>query len=224
MVTAQDPHQTEMTLEQKSAFIRQKLDELFPQPDIPLHHKDPFTLLVAVVLSAQTTDVQVNRVTTALFARAHTAEGMARLGEDEILRIISPCGLAPQKARAIAALSRILVDKYGGRVPDNFADLEALPGVGHKSASVVMSQAYGKPAFPVDTHIHRLAQRWGLSNGKNVMQTEKDLKALFPPSAWAKLHLQLIYFGRQYCPARGHQPENCPICRHVVIATKEESK
>jgi endonuclease-3 len=147
MVTAQDPHQTEMTLEQKSAFIRKKLDELFPQPDIPLHHKDPFTLLVAVVLSAQTTDVQVNRVTTALFARAHTAEGMARLGEDEILRIIRPCGLAPQKARAIAALSRILVDKYGGRVPDNFADLEALPGVGHKSASVVMSQAYGKPAF-----------------------------------------------------------------------------
>ncbi|MBN1543457.1 endonuclease III [candidate division KSB1 bacterium] len=211
-----------MTPEEKSIFIRKKLDELFPQPDIPLQHRDPFTLLVAVVLSAQTTDAQVNRVTAALFERAKTAQEMTRLSEQEILDIVRSCGLAPQKARAISALSRILVERYGGCVPQSFQELESLPGVGHKSASVVMSQAFGKPAFPVDTHIHRLAKRWGLSSGKNVVQTEKDLKSLFPEQAWGKLHLQIIYFGRRYCPARGHDPRYCPICSCINAHDEDE--
>jgi endonuclease-3 len=196
----------------KAARIQQILDELYPETPIPLRHHDAYTLLVAVLLSAQCTDERVNQVTPLLFARADNPADMAKVPVDEIREIIKPCGLSPAKSKAISGLSKILVDKHGGRVPDNFEDLEALPGVGHKTASVVMSQAFGVPAFPVDTHIHRLAARWGLSSGKNVEQTERDLKALFPENTWNKLHLQIIYFGRQYCPARGHEPLTCPIC------------
>ena len=188
------------------------LDRLYPVPAIPLRHEDPFTLLVSVVLSAQTTDARVNQVTPALFARASTPQAMARLRETEILRYIRSCGLAPAKAKAIRALSRKLVEEHGGRVPADFAALEALPGVGHKTASVVMAQAFGRPAFPVDTHIHRLAGRWGLSSGSNVVATERDLKKVFPEEDWGKVHLQIIYFGREHCPARGHDPATCPIC------------
>ena len=169
-------------------------------------------MLVAVVLSAQCTDERVNQVTPHLFARANNPAEMAQLPVDEIRDIIRPCGLSPAKSKAISGLSRIILEKHGGAVPESFEALEALPGVGHKTASVVMSQAFGWPAFPVDTHIHRLATRWGLSSGKNVEQTERDLKAAFPEESWNKLHLQIIYFGRQYCPARGHKAENCPIC------------
>ncbi len=188
------------------------LDRLYPAPGIPLHHHDPFTLLVAVVLSAQTTDVQVNRVTPTLFARASTPKEMARLGSDEILSLIRSCGLAPGKARNIQLLSQILVEQYGGRVPNDLQALERLPGVGHKTASVVMAQAFGANAFPVDTHIHRLAARWGLSTGRSVVQTERDLKSVFPPAEWGRRHLQMIYFGREHCPARGHDSNACPIC------------
>lgn len=201
-----------MTRGEKAARIQRILDELYPQPPIPLEHEDPFTLLVSVVLSAQTTDARVNQVTPGLFARASTPAAMARLGETAILRFIRSCGLAPAKAKAIAKLSQILVDEHGGRVPADFAALEALPGVGHKTASVVMVQAFGHPAFPVDTHIHRLAARWGLSSGRSVEQTERDLKKLFPEEAWGKVHLQIIYFGREHCPARGHVLDTCPIC------------
>lgn len=196
----------------KAIGIQRILDELYPETPIPLRHEDAFTLLVAVVLSAQCTDERVNQVTPLLFARAGTPAEMAKLPVEEIREIIKPCGLSPAKSKAISGLSRIIVEKHGGKVPDSFEELEALPGVGHKTASVVMSQAFGHPAFPVDTHIHRLAARWGLSSGKNVEQTERDLKALFPEISWNKLHLQIIYFGRQYCTARGHKPENCPIC------------
>jgi len=204
-----------MTETQKAEIIIQVLDELFPQPPIPLEHVDPFTLLIAVLLSAQTTDVMVNRVTPALFEKANTADEMARLSVEEILAIIKPLGLAPTKARNIRKLSQILVEEHQGRVPDTYEDLEVLPGVGHKTASVVMAQAFGIPAFPVDTHIHRLAQRWGLSNGKSVVQTEKDLKRIFPREQWNKLHLQIIYFGRKYCPARNHDAGACPLCSRV---------
>jgi endonuclease-3 len=197
---------------EKAAKIGQILDELYPQPPIPLGHSDPFTLLVAVALSAQTTDARVNLVTPALFARAATPEAMARMPESEILSLIRTCGLAPTKAKNLKRLAQTLVDEYGGQVPRDMAELEKLPGVGHKTASVVMTQAFGRPAFPVDTHIHRLAQRWGLSNGKSVEQTERDLKKLFPPEDWGKRHLQIIYFGREYCPARGHDQTACPIC------------
>lgn len=196
----------------KAARIQQILDELYPETPIPLRHHDAYTLLVAVLLSAQCTDERVNQITPLLFARADNPADMAQLSVDEIREIIKPCGLSPSKSKAITDLSKILISKHGGRVPDNFEDLEALPGVGHKTASVVMSQAFGVPAFPVDTHIHRLAARWGLSSGKNVEQTERDLKAIFPENTWNKLHLQIIYFGRQYCPARGHDPQKCPIC------------
>jgi endonuclease-3 len=196
----------------KAKRIGEILDELYPQPPIPLAHRDPFTLLVAVVLSAQTTDVQVNKVTPALFARARTPAQLAALPESEILKLIRSCGLAPGKARNLKKLAQTLVDEHGGRVPRDMEALECLPGVGHKTASVVMTQAFGEPAFPVDTHIHRLAARWKLSNGKNVEQTEKDLKKLFPKEEWGRRHLQLIYFGREYCPARGHDPMECPIC------------
>ena len=179
---------------------------------IPLDHADVFTLLVAVVLSAQCTDARVNLVTPALFKRASTPRAMARLSEGEILGLIRSCGLAPSKAKNLRALAQQLVERHGGRVPEDFAALEALPGVGHKTASVVMSQAFGQPAFPVDTHIHRLAARWGLSDGTSVERTERDLKRLFPPESWNRLHLQIIYFGRQYCPARGHDFASCPIC------------
>jgi len=201
-----------MTRAEKAKRIGTILDRLFPQPDIPLQHRDPFTLLVAVVLSAQTTDAQVNRVTPALFRRAPSAAAMTRLPEHEILKLIRSCGLAPGKARNLKRLAQMLVDEHGGNVPRDIDELEKLPGVGHKTASVVMAQAFGEPAFPVDTHIHRLAKRWGLSKAKNVKQTEADLKKLFPRDEWGKRHLQLIYFGRQYCPARNHDASACPIC------------
>lgn len=196
----------------RAARIATILDELFPQPAIPLDHDDPFQLLVAVVLSAQTTDARVNLVTPALFARAPDAAAMARLPEKTIWGFIRTCGLAPTKAKNLKALSQQLVALHGGEVPRTFEALEALPGVGHKSASVVMTQAFGVPAFPVDTHIHRLAARWGLSSGKNVVVTEHDLKQAFPEARWNPLHLQIIYFGRSHCPARGHVIAACPIC------------
>ena len=188
------------------------LDKLYPKVPIPLKHKNPFTLLVAVILSGQSTDKMVNKVTPQLFKLADTPQKMAKLPVKRIREIIKPCGLSPAKSKNISKLSKILIKKHHSEVPQTFAELEALPGVGHKTASVVMSRAFGKPAFPVDTHIHRLAYRWGLSNGKNVRQTEKDLKRLFPQELWNKLHLQIIYFGREYCPARGHDVKKCPIC------------
>jgi endonuclease-3 len=197
---------------EKTVQIARILDELYPETPIPLQHADPYTLLVAVVLSAQCTDERVNKITPLLFRHAGSVFEMSQLPVEEIADIIRPCGLSPAKSKAISNLSKIIIDQHSGKVPDTFEELEALPGVGHKTASVVMSQAFGYPAFPVDTHIHRLAYRWGLSNGKNVTQTEKDLKRLFPESSWNKLHLQIIYFGREHCPARGHDPHSCPIC------------
>ena len=200
---------------EKAKKIGEILDELYPQPPIPLAHRDPFTLLVAVLMSAQTTDAQVNKVTPALFARAASAEEMAKLSADEILSCIRACGLAPTKAKNVKKLAETLVADYGGNVPHDMEALETLPGVGHKTASVVMSQAFGEPAFAVDTHIHRLAHRWRLSNGKSVEQTERDLKKVFPREEWSRRHLQIIYFGREYCPARGHDEDECPICSWV---------
>ncbi|HVE71744.1 MAG TPA: endonuclease III [Thermoanaerobaculia bacterium] len=197
---------------ERARKIGEILDRLYPAPPIPLEHRDPFTLLVAVLLSAQTTDVQVNKVTPALFARAATPQAMARLSVEEILGCIRACGLAPTKAKNVKKLAETLVGEYGGAVPRDIEELEKLPGVGHKTASVVMSQAFGEPAFAVDTHIHRLAARWRLSNGKNVEQTERDLKKVFPREEWSRRHLQIIYFGREYCPARGHDVSECPIC------------
>lgn len=197
---------------EKAERIQACLDELYPDVPIPLDHSDPFTLLVAVVLSAQTTDKKVNEVTPALFERAGDPAAMAALPVEEIRDLIRQIGLAPQKAKALQGLSKLLVEKHDGVVPQTFAELEELPGVGHKTASVVMAQAFGHPAFPVDTHIHRLAARWGLSNGKSVDQTERDLKSAFPRESWNKLHLQIIYFGREYCPARYHDLTQCPIC------------
>jgi endonuclease-3 len=196
----------------KAKAIAAILDTLFPETPIPLQHDDTYTLLIAVLLSAQCTDERVNKITPNLFARAHNPQEMVQLSVEEIKEIIKPCGLSPAKSKAIWELSRILLEKHGGQVPQTFEELEALPGVGHKTASVVMSQGFGFPAFPVDTHIHRLAARWGLSSGKSVEQTERDLKALFPKSSWNKLHLQIIFYGRAYCPARGHDKEKCPIC------------
>ncbi len=201
-----------MTREEKARRIEAILERLHPEAGIPLEHEDPFTLLVAMVLSAQCTDERVNQVTPALFAAASAPADMAKLGARRIRRFIQSCGLAPVKSKNIAALSRILVGEHGGVVPDGFEALEALPGVGHKTASVVMAQAFGHPAFPVDTHIHRLAGRWGLSRARNVVETERDLKRLFAPEHWGKVHLQLIYFGRGHCPARGHDLASCPIC------------
>ena len=197
---------------EKAERIQTMLDEFYPSPPVPLDHDDPYTLLVAVLLSAQCTDERVNKVTPDLFARAATPQRMAGLTVEQIHHCIRSCGLAPSKARAIHALSKILLEEHGGDVPSNFAALEALPGVGHKTAGVVMAQAFGHPAFPVDTHIHRLASRWGLSGGKNVERTERDLKALFSSETWNLLHLQIIYFGREHCPARGHDLSACPIC------------
>lgn len=199
-------------LKKKAAAIAEILESLYPETPIPLRHEDPYTLLVAVVLSAQCTDERVNQITPLLFARANNPYAMVKLSVEEIREIIKPCGLSPSKSKAIWELSRIIVEKHGGQVPQSFEELEALPGVGHKTASVVMSQAFGVAAFPVDTHIHRLAARWGLSDGKNVEKTERDLKAVFPEATWNKLHLQIIFFGREYCPARGHKAEHCPIC------------
>jgi endonuclease-3 len=198
--------------EEKARRIQAQLDDLYPELAVPLSHEDPYTLLIAVLLSAQCTDVRVNQVTPKLFARASTPEEMVKLSIDEIREIIRPCGLSPSKAKAIAELSRVLVDDYDGQVPKTFEELEALRGVGHKTASVVIVQAFGMPAFPVDTHIHRLAARWGLSRAKNVEQTERDLKKLFAPETWGRVHLQFIYFGRETCPARGHDLTACPIC------------
>jgi endonuclease III len=197
---------------ERAARIGGILDGLYPAPPIPLTHRDPFTLLIAVLLSAQTTDAQVNKVTPQLFSRATTPAEMAELTADEILACIRSCGLAPSKAKNIARLAGILVEEHGGEVPRDLAALERLPGVGHKTASVVMSQAFGEPAFPVDTHIHRLAARWRLSDGSSVEKTERDLKKLYPRDEWGRRHLQIIYFGREYCPARGHQTDLCPIC------------
>ena len=204
-----------MTKAEKVDFVSQTLESLYPEPPIPLNHADPYTLLVAVLLSAQCTDERVNKVTPALFDLAATPQAMAVQDVDDIRAIIKPCGLSPRKSQAISELSKILTEKYAGQVPASFEALEALPGVGHKTASVVMAQAFGVPAFPVDTHIHRLAFRWALSTGKNVERTEQDLKRLFPREKWNALHLQIIYFGREYCPARGHNPLECPICSRI---------
>lgn len=204
-----------MSLTEKSQFIQQTLDKLYPTVDIPLQHKDAYTLLIAVLLSAQCTDERVNKITPILFHRANNPTDMVQLSVVEIEDIIRPCGLSPKKSKAIHQLSQIILEKHNGEVPKTFEELEALPGVGHKTASVVMSQAFGEPAFPVDTHIHRLATRWGLTSGKNVVETEKDLKNIFPKNTWNKLHLQIIYFGRQFCPARRHNAEECPICSEV---------
>lgn len=200
---------------ERAAYILEKLEELYPETPIPLDHRDPFTLLIAVLLSAQCTDERVNQVTPHLFARADTPKAMARLSTGEIQEVIRPCGLSPRKSVAIKGLSQQLLDNHGGEVPQTFTELEALPGVGHKTASVVMSQAFGVPAFPVDTHIHRLAQRWKLTSGKNVEQTEKDLKKVFPRDRWNKLHLQIIFYGREHCTARGCDGTVCGMCRHL---------
>ena len=202
-----------MKKQERADFILRRLEKLYPKTEVPLKHRDPFTLLVAVVLSAQCTDKRVNEVTPDLFAKADHPAAMGKLRVAQIRKFIQTCGLAEQKAKAIRELSRIIDDQYNGRVPDTFEALETLPGVGHKTASVVMAQAFGKAAFPVDTHIHRLAQRWGLTNGKNVVQTERDLKKQFPQDAWNRLHLQFIFYGREHCTARGCDGTVCEICR-----------
>ena len=205
----------------KANAITKILENLYPTTPIPLDHEDPYTLLVAVLLSAQCTDVRVNQVTPALFELANNPYDMAKASVEDIKTIIRPCGLSPRKSKAISELSQILIDQHDGKVPVSWEALEALPGVGHKTASVVMSQAFGIPAFPVDTHIHRLAYRWGLSDGKNVDKTERDLKGAFPEDKWNKLHLQIIFFGREYCPARGHDPIKCPVSyTHLTLPTK----
>ncbi|MCS6798665.1 MAG: endonuclease III [Myxococcota bacterium] len=199
----------------RARYIARALDRLIGEPPIPLEHRDPFTLLVAVVLSAHSTDRKVNEVTPALFARAPDAAALAAMPESELRALIRPVGLAPTKARHLRAMATLLLERHGGRVPNRLEALEALPGVGHKTASVVLAQAFGMAAFPVDTHIHRLATRWGLSTGRSVIQTERDLRDLFPPSRWGTLHLQMIHYGRRYCPARGHDVARCPICAWV---------
>ena len=198
----------------------EKLEELYPVVPIPLYHKDPYTLTIAVLLSAQCTDVRVNKITPQLFKLADNPIDMVKLKVEEIKAIIRPCGLSPAKSKAIWNLSQILIDKHSGKVPENFHDLEALPGVGHKTASVVMSQAFGFPAFPVDTHIHRLIYRWGLTNGKNVKQTEVDAKKIFPENKWNKLHLQIIFYGREYSPARGFKLDNSPIDKTIGVKNR----
>ncbi len=201
------------TPRERADYVDKRLAEIYPNPAIPLDHKNAYTLLIAVLLSAQCTDKRVNEVTPALFAAADNPQAMALLPVEEIKQIIRPCGLSPQKSKAISNLSKILLEKYGGEVPRTFEQLEELPGVGHKTASVVMSQSFGEPAFPVDTHIHRLAQRWKLTSGRNVVETERDLKKLFPREHWNALHLRIIYYGREYCTARGCDGTVCEICR-----------
>lgn len=213
-----------MNKQQRVAYIQQTLAQHYPAPPVPLDHKDAFTLLIAVLLSAQCTDARVNTVTPALFALADTPEDMATRSVAEVQAIIRPCGLAPRKASAIVTLSQMLVAQHRAQVPQDMAALELLPGVGHKTASVVMSQAFGEPTFPVDTHIHRLAQRWGLSSGKNVVQTERDLKRLFPRASWNDLHLQIIYYGREFCSARGCDGTVCTICRSCYPNRKKPVK
>ena len=202
-----------MKLKERIEYINKKLNELYPDPPIPLDHSDPYTLLIAVLLSAQCTDARVNRVTPALFDLANSPQAMAEQSIDKINSIVRPCGLAPKKAKAILGLSKILLEKHDASVPNCFVALEELPGVGHKTASVVMAQAFGYPSFPVDTHIHRLAQRWKLSNGRSVTQTEKDLKRHFPQNRWNQLHLQIIYYAREYCPAHRCHGLSCEICK-----------
>ena len=215
-----------MRREDKATRIHELLVTLYPEPPIPLDHQSPYTLLVAVLLSAQCTDKRVNTVTPALFDLADTPEAMAVVPVPDIKAIIRPCGLSPAKSKNIQALSQLLLDRHQGVVPNDLQALEALPGVGHKTASVVMAQAFGVPSFPVDTHIHRLASRWGLSKARNVEQTERDLKKLFPEDSWNDLHLQIIYFGREYCPARGHDLGGCPICSWAATKKRiaEEAK
>ena len=209
---------------EKAEKIFSILNDLYPEPPIPLDHRDAYTLLVAVLLSAQCTDERVNRVTPGLFKQASTPEAMAKLSVSEILEAIRSCGLAPTKAKNIHKLSQTLAGDYAGKVPNKIEQLEELPGVGHKTASVVMGQAFGQPAFPVDTHIFRNARRWGLSRGKNVNHVEKDLKQVFPKDVWNKVHLQIIYFGREYCPARSHNPQECPICSWAGIKSVLEAE
>ena len=202
-----------MTKSERAQIVLKIMNKTYPKTPIPLDHKDNFTLLVAVLLSAQCTDERVNQVTPKLFKKAPNPHSMSKLSENQIYKIIKPCGLGPKKSKAIKELSSILIKKFNGEVPDNFKDLEALPGVGHKTASVVMSQGFGVPAFAVDTHIHRLAQRWGLTNGKNVKKTEEDLKKLFKPSLWNKLHLQIIFWGREFCQAKACYGLECEVCK-----------
>jgi len=213
-----------MNKNERTKYILKKLNQIFPSPPIPLKHKNNFELLIAVLLSAQCTDERVNKITPLLFSTAKDPFKMQKIPLKTIYSIIRPCGLAPQKSRAISSLSKILVKKYNGQVPENTEQLEELPGVGHKTASVVISQGFGFPAFPVDTHIHRLAQRWGLTNGKNVTQTEKDLKKLFPESSWNKLHLQIIYYGRKFCTARSCFGLTCQICSNCFPNRKKPMK
>lgn len=217
-MTATGPYSTR---EARAAYIDRRLAELYPNPDIPLRHEDPYTLMISVLLSAQCTDKRVNQVTPGLFARADTPGKMMRLTVAAIDAIVRPCGLSPRKAQSIHALSRLLVERHGGEVPRTFEELEELPGIGHKSASVVMAQAFGVPAFPVDTHIHRLAQRWKLTSGKHVEQTEADLKKLFPRERWNALHLQIIHYGREHCTARGCDGTVCEICRTLFPGRKQ---
>jgi endonuclease-3 len=211
-----------MNKSERVQFILSKLEELYPETPIPLNHSDPYTLLIAVLLSAQCTDERVNQITPLLFAKANNPTDMLKLSVEEIQNIIRPCGLSPMKSKGIYGLSKMIMEEHGGLVPQSFEALEAMPSVGHKTASVVMSQAFGVPAFPVDTHIHRLAYRWRLSPAKNVEQTEKDLKRQIPEGLWNKAHLQIIFMGREYCPARGHIIEKCPICS--VLGCREKSK
>ena len=213
-----------MLRKERAAYIQNRLQQLYPETPIPLDHKDPYTLLIAVLLSAQCTDARVNQITPLLFARADTPQDMVKLSVEEIKEIIRPCGLSPMKSKGIAGLSQILLDEHGGEVPADIKALEALPAVGHKTASVVMAQAFGVPSFPVDTHIHRLAQRWGLTSGKNVAQTERDLKRIFPESRWNDLHLQIIFYGREYCTAHGCDGRVCQICRSVYPDRKHAKK
>lgn len=213
-----------MLKEDRVAFIDQRLEELYPNPPVPLDHTDPYTLLVAVLLSAQCTDERVNQVTPALFELADNPFDMAKESADTIREIIKPCGLSPQKSKAIRRLSEILIEEHGGEVPQNFESLEKLPGVGHKTASVVMAQSFGVPSFPVDTHIHRLAQRWGLTRGRNVNETERDLKRVFKKSRWNDLHLQIIFYGREFCTARGCDGRVCEICTTCYPARKHPKR
>ena len=210
--------------EERIAFIDKQLAQLYPKPPVPLDHQDPFTLLIAVLLSAQCTDERVNQVTPSLFAAADTPETMAELSVEHIRSIIRPCGLSPQKSKAIKGLSQLLITQHDSQVPRTFAELEALPGVGHKTAGVVMAQAFGHPAFPVDTHIHRLAQRWGLTRGKNVVETERDPKRVFQESRWNDLHLQIIFYGREFCTARGCDGRVCEICTTCYPLRKHPKK
>lgn len=213
-----------MTKAERAAYVLQRLGQLYPDPPVPLDHTDAYTLLVAVLLSAQCTDLRVNLITPKLWALAKTPADMAQVPVDEIERVVKPCGLGPQKAKAIQRLSQILTEKYGGQVPADLDALEELPGVGHKTAQVVMAQSFGIPSFPVDTHIHRLAQRWKLTEGKNVIQTERDLKRLFPMESWNKLHLQIIFYGREHCSARGCDGTVCEICTTLFPERKRALK